>query len=284
MSKILVFGEIIWDVFADKSEIGGAPFNLAAHTANLGHEVAMVSALGCDELGDEACAHLDRFNISKKYVARVSEPTGYCKVTLDAEGHPSYNLASGVAYDNIPMTEVDEEFEALAFGSLAVREYPSYKSLKKLLEKKYKTVFYDVNVRMPHFFPNIAKELMGYSTIVKLSREEAGDLGFGSDPEEVSLNILEKYKNLEMVILTKDKDGAAIYHRTLGKIESPMPKNKPLSTVGAGDSFSACFLANYLKGIDPAECLIRASKLSDFVITKLGAVPEIPEELKKEIT
>lgn len=283
MSKILVFGEIIWDIFDDGAQIGGAPFNLSAHLSNLGHDVQMVSALGKDELGKKAKEHLKKWGVGEKYVAEVDYPTGYCKVTLDSDGHPSYMLASDVAYDNIPQTQPEEEYEALAFGSLAVREYNSYKTLKELLKRNYKTVFYDVNVRMPHFYPNIAKELMEYTTIVKISREEALCLEMGSTDEETCLNILAKYPKVEMVLLTCDKDGAIVYHRQLGKIISPMPKSKPLSTVGAGDSFSACYLANYLNGVQTTECLSRAVKLSDYVITVLGAVMELPEELKNSI-
>lgn len=283
MKKVLVFGEIIWDVFDDKAEIGGAPFNLSAHISSLGHSVDMVSALGCDKLGADARVHLKKWGVGDKYVHTVKEPTGYCKVTLDEEGHPSYDLASNVAYDNIPITEPHGEYDALAFGSLAVREYSSYKALKKLLERKYKTVFYDINVRMPHFYPELAKELIGYVNILKLSREEALELQLGNSAEEVCLNVLEKYKNVELVLLTCDKDGAILYHREKGKILSPMPKSKPVSTVGAGDSFSACYLANYLNGVDPEICLARAVRLSDYVITKLGAVMEIPVELKKTI-
>lgn len=283
MKKVLVFGEIIWDVFDDKAEIGGAPFNLSAHISSLGHKVDMVSALGDDELGREARNHLEKWGVGGKYVHAVDVPTGFCKVTLDKEGHPSYDLASGVAYDNIPITDPCEEYDALAFGSLAIREYASYKALKNLLNKKYRTVFYDVNVRMPHFYSGLAKELIGYVDILKLSREEALELKMGNTPEEVCLNVLERYKNVEQVLLTCDKDGAILYHREKGKIISPMPKSKPLSTVGAGDSFSACYLANYLNGVEPEKCLERAVGLSDYVITKLGAVMEIPAELKKTI-
>ena len=47
----LCFGEILFDVFGDDRCIGGAPFNFAAHFAQLGGEAVMVSAVGDDELG-----------------------------------------------------------------------------------------------------------------------------------------------------------------------------------------------------------------------------------------
>ena len=37
--KYLVFGETIWDVYPDKSVIGGAAYNFAAHAALMGADV-----------------------------------------------------------------------------------------------------------------------------------------------------------------------------------------------------------------------------------------------------
>ena len=63
MSRALVFGEIIWDIFGDDYKIGGAPFNLAAHMSGLSTDVYMVSALGKDELGKKAREHLAKWGI-----------------------------------------------------------------------------------------------------------------------------------------------------------------------------------------------------------------------------
>ena len=45
----LCFGEILFDVFGDDRCIGGAPFNFAAHFAQLGGEAVMVSAVGAGD-------------------------------------------------------------------------------------------------------------------------------------------------------------------------------------------------------------------------------------------
>ena len=52
--KVLSFGEILWDVYPDEKYLGGAPLNFAAHLAKHGEDVAMLSAVGKDELGEEA--------------------------------------------------------------------------------------------------------------------------------------------------------------------------------------------------------------------------------------
>ncbi len=47
------FGEILWDCLPSGKHAGGAPFNVAAHLAQIGVSSALISSVGRDELGDE---------------------------------------------------------------------------------------------------------------------------------------------------------------------------------------------------------------------------------------
>ena len=51
MSKIVCFGEVLWDVFPTHKKIGGAPLNVATRSKSFNNEVAIISAIGNDELG-----------------------------------------------------------------------------------------------------------------------------------------------------------------------------------------------------------------------------------------
>ena len=51
-------------------------------------------------------------------------------------------------------------------------------------------------------------------------------------------------------------------------------KVEVVSTVGAGDSFSATFLAYYLRNESIDTCLEMATKVSAFVVSKKDAIPE----------
>ena len=53
-------GELPWDVYPDAAHFGGAPANFACHTASFGAESWMVSAIGGDDLGDEAVTNCAR--------------------------------------------------------------------------------------------------------------------------------------------------------------------------------------------------------------------------------
>jgi fructokinase len=52
-TEFYAFGEILWDCLPSGRHAGGAPFNVAAHLAQLGASVSLISAVGRDPLGDE---------------------------------------------------------------------------------------------------------------------------------------------------------------------------------------------------------------------------------------
>ncbi len=279
--KILSFGEILWDIFPTEKKIGGAPFNFAAHSAKLGAESYMVSAVGSDENGSDALSEIDALGINRKYVHIDRKyATGYCAVTLN-NGIPSYDLVRDVAYDHIPYVCPNESFDALYMGTLAMRTPDSRRCFEKLL--KYtdrKEVFFDVNFRGNFYTRELANSLLRETTILKISDEEIGFFGKG-DHINVCLDIAKNNKKLKYICLTLGKDGAMVYDcRNKTVLFSETPKVDAISTVGAGDSFAACFLTSLLSEYKVEQCLDRAVKLSSYVVTQLGAVPDYdPERL-----
>lgn len=273
--KILSFGEILWDVFPAEKKIGGAPFNFAAHCAKLGAESYLVSAVGSDENGSDALREAKRLGIKCDHIATDRKyKTGICKVSLN-DGKPSYDLVRNVAYDHISDVFPEGTFDALYFGTLAMRSPESRRTFEKILKYvKRKETFFDVNFRGDFFSRELVNTLMRETTVLKISDEE---IGFFGSRGEVStcLELGKKYPKLKYICLTLGSDGAMVYDckkRTI--LYSDKPKGKVVSTVGAGDSFSACFLVNLLINEPVSVCLDRAVTLSDFVVTQLGAVPD----------
>lgn len=280
--SILVFGEILWDVFPGKCEIGGAPLNFGAHLSQMGAKVNIVSAVGNDERGRESLDMVRKFGIDDRFIKVIEKPTGFCNVIVDDQGNPTYDLVRDVAYDNITVDDsvFAADYDAFYMGTLARRSKVSSDTFKKLVENcRCDEVFCDLNIRQEFYSKEIVEESLVHSTILKVSEEEAfvfketGLLEY-SNLEELSVKIAEVY-DINIVLVTLGKDGAFLY----SKEDDIFYKSKPdavkvVSTVGAGDSFSAAFLYNYLCGKDLKECLEKAVKLSSFVVTKLGAVPD----------
>ena len=289
MKKILALGEIIWDVYPDKQVIGGAPLNFAAHASLCGAESALLSAVGNDGLGDEALKALYDFGVSTKYVKTTAQPTGQCLVTLDKKGVPSYNVLGGVAYDNITLTDGDiasinaEKYDALYFGTLIQREPVSRKAVREIVNNcTFKEIICDVNLRPNCYDKDSAKLCLNNATILKVSIEEEpilralGEYYPSSDEvRDIAIALCDSYTNLKIVIITLGKDGSYAYVAEDGRgYFQESVGDKVVSTVGAGDSFAAAWLASYLAGQPVDACMKKAAEISGFVVAHTEAIPK----------
>lgn len=284
-------GELLFDVFPTGKKIGGAPVNFAYHVAQLGVESLAISAVGRDELGDEIISILNQRGVNY-IVPRVAEPTGTVQVTLDSKGVPSYEICEGVAWDNIPydqhITEVAQECAAVCFGSLAQRSEQSRKTIRLFLDSmpqdKQTLRIFDINLRQAFYSKEIIEESLKKCNVLKINDDEFATvgamLGFeGSDFETGSRFLMNNY-NLRMVIVTCGENGSYIFSEE-GISFLPTPKVDVADTVGAGDSFTAAFVASLLKGCTIAEAHRKAVDVAAYVCTQSGAMPILPEELKK---
>ncbi len=284
MLKILSFGEILFDVYPETATLGGAPLNFCAHAARAGAKTAMLSAVGDDELGRDALAQVRSYDIDTRYTAILSDKmTGRCMVTLNEAGVPKYDLLRGVAYDYIPVPEFgDEHYDVLYFGTLSLRADYNRATLENLLERKIADeVFVDMNIRAP--FYSAESILMGLknATMLKISDEELpviaeSILGAGEHKQEdVIAYIAKTFPNVKLLVLTCGGDGSVAYNFMTGEVTPCQAvKTKVVSTVGAGDSFCATFLVNYLNGVSVPEALTKASKVSAYVVSQEGAIPD----------
>ena len=282
--KLISFGEVLWDVYPTNKFIGGAPLNFAAHFAKCGGESFMISGVGDDELGKDTIKAVKDLGVNTDfiYVSKEKE-TGKCLVTLSENGIPSYNLLSDTAYDNIKAYDSlnMNDFNVLYFGSLALRSENNFSLIKQLSKGFGGEIFVDINIRPPHFSAETVKFAFSTATMIKISDEElptVTKLVFGEEicSPELSLDKLkETFKNLKLIINTLGEKGSMVLKTNSGEIfYEKAEKVKVASTVGAGDSFAATFLYEFLKGSEIKTCLRNAAKVSGFVVSQNGAVPE----------
>jgi len=281
--KILSFGEILWDCYPYKSVIGGAPLNFAAHLAKHNENVYMLSAVGNDELGTKAIDSVKNWNICADFIfIHNNKQTGRCDVTLDQNSVPCYNLLNDVAYDYIVCDKLPDEFDILYFGTLALRSEYNRNSLKKLLNtNSFAEIFVDINIRPPYYSKDTVEFSLKNATILKISDEELPtvcsllNIDKISDYKAVAKVLSDRYQNLKCIIITLGAKGAfALDCITKKEFSCDSVKTDVVSTVGAGDSFSAAFLHKYLHKTEIDSCLTYASKIAGFVVLELEAVPE----------
>lgn len=288
---VVGMGEALWDVLPEGKKIGGAPANFAYHISQFGLPSCVVSAVGDDPLGAEIVENFTSKGLNQN-IAVVPYPTGTVQVEIDPAGIPQYDIKENVAWDNIPFTEslkgMAHNTKAICFGSLAQRNIVSRETINAFLDEMPKNddtlVVFDVNLRQGFYNKEILCNSMERCNILKINDEELVTIsrmfGYpGIDLQDKCWILLGKY-NLKMLILTCGINGSYVF--TPGHVSfQPTPTVEVADTVGAGDSFTAAFIASILKGKSVKEAHSIAVRTSAFVCTKKGAMPILPPEVKE---
>lgn len=282
--KLVSIGEILWDVFPEGEFIGGAPFNLAAHAARLGNESYLLSAVGEDDYGLRALAEMDRLGVRKELMS-VSRryPTGMVSVSRASNEEASYQILRPAAYDDVVAStallgkaaQIGGQW--LCFGTLFANPASGLEAVRQVVESCPGRRFYDVNLRDGHYRWEVVEALLQLANVVKLNEHELGwvarksdyqGLGFG----ELTGSLSKEYA-IDTICVTRGGRGCSYYHR--GEVaDVPGESVEVVSTVGAGDSFSAMLLHGISSGWPMTECARQANRLGALVASQQGAVPD----------
>ena len=283
-NTVVGLGEILWDIFPERKVLGGAPANFAYHVSQFGFNGYAVSAIGNDLLGKEILKILEEKELNY-LIEQTDFPTGIVKVQLDGRGIPTYEITENVAWDNIPFTtrleNLAKNTTTVCFGSLAQRNEVSRATIHKFLDlmPADSLKVFDINLRLKYFSKDIITTSLNKASALKINDEEIVKIAEifelkGTD-EELCQQLLDKYK-LKFLILTKGTRGSYVL-TPYEKSFLATPKVTIADTVGAGDSFTAAFVASYLNGRSIAQSHQLAVEVSAYVCQQHGAMPRLAD-------
>ena len=288
-TKIVCFGEVLFDVFPTHRKIGGAPLNVGLRMASLGIDTQIISRIGQDEIGNELLDFVKENGVSTDAIqVDTTFATGEVLVQLDEKGSASYTINYPVAWDKIEATpeaqNVVANADALVFGSLVCRDNTSYQSLLTLLNSaKYK--IFDVNLRTPFYTKELLLDLMNKADFIKFNDDELYEISayLGSPFHSLEQNIqfIAEKTNTNHICVTKGSHGAVLLYDNQLFYNSGY-KIKVADTVGAGDSFLAGLLTQLLTGVTPQNAINFACALGALVAQNEGANPKISPETISE--
>lgn len=281
-------GEVLWDAFPDGEKFGGAPANFTCHCHSLGAKTFVISAIGDDKRGADASAFLDARGIDTTYLSICDHETGVVLVTLDAAGKPAYEIKEGVAWDNIPwldsMGALAPRLDAVCFGSLSQRNEMSRSTIQRFLAATRPDCLrvFDINIRQHFYTDAIIAASLETASVLKLNDEElpliSAQFGITGNHEEQLREVVSRF-DLKLAVLTIGPKGALMMTPT--ETSMAIPEDVPVvSTVGAGDSFTAATIMGFLNGRPLAEINETANALATFVCTQQGAAPALPASLR----
>ena len=287
---IVGLGEVLWDVFPVGAKFGGAPANFACSTAGIGSrlsKVSIVSAVGNDDLGEQAIKALQGRSVDTSALAITNYPTGRVLIQLDADRKASYEIAANTAWDNIPWSDkiaaLANKCDAVCFGTLGQRSPNSRTTLQRFLFETLSDCYriLDVNFRAPFYDDGVIDQSLRLANVLKLSDEElprlAQQYDLRGDDHHIMRQLQERFQ-LKCVALTLGANGAMLV-RGEELCQVAGSKVDVVDTVGAGDAFTAALTLGLLQSNDLAAIAHHATMVAAYVCTQAGATPSIPNAL-----
>lgn len=296
MNNILVFGEILYDIYDDVVVIGGAPFNYSVQLSRLiskNDNLKFITALGKDDFSKDAFKFIENENIDSSLMQVLDNyETGKATVFMNENKIPDYIIHENVAWDNIEFNSdieksLKEKYDLFYFNILSCRSEKSYNTLKNIfknIDSKYKVC--DVTFRKNYYTKEKIKEALEFINILKINDDELAIIKSLFYPNlqndnEILLKNLNKDFNIDYIFLTLGKSGASSFYNNQ-YIFKPSNKIKVVDTVGAGDSFCAALSYAILKKLDIKKVLDFASAVSEEMIQVKGGTAKYNIKAIKE--
>ncbi|MGE4441429.1 MAG: carbohydrate kinase [Desulfomicrobium sp.] len=280
----ILFGEMLADVFPDRTVTGGAPFNVARHLAAFGQKPLLISRVGDDALGARMLGDMKDWGMNTDAVQiDPNRPTGRVRVHIEAAGH-RFEILPRQAYDFIDPHSAGAALEdshpgLIYFGTLSQRHPVSRQALAAVLRRCAAPRFLDINLREPWYDEDTARFSLRQADIVKLNDEELRTLSAmfgaqGTDEEERAL-ALKRMFDIDRLIVTSGSAGAWQLdgHDDASRASSGKTPDI-VDTVGAGDAFAAVCILGIFLGWPPTAALERADAFAAAICEIRGAVPD----------
>lgn len=283
---IVSAGEVVWDIFAGRQVLGGAPINVAYHLNRLGLATEIVTRIGRDKLGAATVVRLKELGLplgGLQYDADL--PTGRVNVTVDAHNEPHFDIVAPAAWDNIDSKEaarlVGGKPFGLVFGTLAQRD-PRSREAIMALARQAETRFYDVNLRPPFTTRELVLDSLALADLAKMNGHElatvAGWLEIGGPDKKSIAQALCKRYDLQVLAVTEGANGAWLLADG-DFFSDPGSSVAVVDTVGAGDAFFSALIAGFVRRTPWPETLARANRRGGYVAGQRGATPAMPDDL-----
>ena len=280
---------------------GGAPCNVLAMLAKLGHKTAFIGKVGNDFFGEQLRTAIKEAGIDDTGLCTDEKiHTTLAMVHTYPDGDRDFSFYRNPGADMmLNKAEIREDIlkdtKIFHFGTLSmthegVRE--ATKAANHIAEEAGAVISFDPNLRPPLWESlDEAREQvlygLGHCQILKISDNEIQWLT-GEEDYTAGVNwILERYQ-IPLILVSMGKEGSRAYYNEMMVEVKPFLQENTIETTGAGDTFCGCVLhyvcehgINGLKEENLAEMLTFANAAASIITTRKGALRVMPEE--KEI-
>ncbi len=272
--------------------LGGCAANVAVGLARLGLNASCASSVGDDSIGEWVKKELEK-NLVDVTLLSIEEgrKSDFSAIIVDESSaerviFTNKNSSGKLELDNLKTADAEWFFISDIYGKWEDQMEAIFEVAR---EKNVRVAFNPREAGIREDAPEII-EAIGLCEIVFVNKDEAIEIVTNMDneanPENVTQEkfLLEKLKSLEpkIVVLTDGvrgawvSDGEHIFHAEAQKVPA-------VDSTGAGDSFTSAFLAAYIKGQSPSECLQWGIANSGSEVQKYGAIDGLLSENEMQV-
>lgn len=289
---VVVVGDVINDIVVrplsavtldsdTRSKIAARPGGSAANTAcwlgHLGADVVFVGRVGADDVNYHR-EHFAEFGVRAELVVDSRAPTGSIVIIVDDAGHRTMYTDRGanlnLAPDDIGVDLLDSA-QLLHITAYSLFEPDVRAATLSMLERAREAgVDFSVDPSSVAFLREHGAaqffEWTAGAHLVFPNREEAEYLTGSTDPVIAARALCEHYP---VVVITLDAGGAVVAERGSDPVRVAAKRITAVDPTGAGDSFCAGFLAEWMRGHDIVSAAERGSRAAAEAVTRVGARP-----------
>lgn len=295
---IVVAGEALVDVVGTGdgvvATLGGAPYNVARACGRLGVPTSLAACLSQDGFGRRLRSGLGECSVADDLLQFTDRPTTLALAELDDEGVATYHFY--VEATSAPMLmpgPLPEPAAALVTGGLALALEPMAHHVERFVMQAGAGVMVviDINARPAAITDRNAylervHSVIQRADVVKVSHEDLAYLQPGATAHDAARSILDH--GARVVLVTNGEQDTTIVTGA-GSVAVPVEQVPVVDTIGAGDAFTAGFVARWVEARAPlAElseppCIVpmvqAAHAVAAVVVGRRGADPPTREEL-----
>lgn len=276
---------------------GGAPCNVLAMLAKLGHRTAFVGKVGNDFLGAQLKSGIEEVGIDSSFLYiddQIHTTLAFVHTARDGDRDFSFYRNPGadmmLTKEEVP-EKVIQDSTIFHFGTLSMTHDGVREATKKavcIAKKAGTLISFDPNLRPPLWKSlDDAKEAVLYGLahcqILKISDNEIQWLT-GEEEYSKGVEWINRRYRIPLVLVSMGKQGSRAYYNNMMVEAAPFLQKDTIETTGAGDTFCGCVLHYICKhGLGNLtekklrEMLIYANAAAFLVTTRKGALRVMPD-------
>ena len=264
--------------------LGGSSSIVAHNLAALGSRVGFVTKIGDDPFGQMALDRLAASGVEVSRVLRVSEgvKTGLTVILQRPAWRNMVTYAGTISELRVEDLDLpylaDSRHFHLCSYYLQRALQPGVADLFKQLKAAGLTISLDTNDDPDDLWQGGLTDALRYVDVLLPNEREARKIAGVDDLDAAVARLAE----LVPLVVVKVGHKGAMAQRGSERITSPPVKVNAVDAVGAGDSFDAGFLSQYVRGSDLETCLTTGNLAGALSTTRAGGTEAFRDQEHRE--